>query len=656
LYFDATKLTIPAMYGCDMLMIPQGLRSHFELRFYPDLPISELYLTNDAVLTLRRNSLRTSQQLKTVHVSSNFNGGLEVQLDSRCLTPMMLRNNRLSSELHQSALVLMRDAALKNRAQIVYSAIEIANGLFANIDEHNKEFASREYARAIESLEIEAIHLDNVLQGTVSPNFQNTWVSPLKTLQIFQPEFHFNPTYPNALTISAKAGELELVRLLLMDPRVHPDNNSLHAACAKGHTEIVRLLLQRVKAHRRNLNVACQNGHTEIVRMLLVHINPTAENLMGACEDGFADIVRLLHVVANRNHLELACARGNTEIVNILLTHVTPTNLALYLACKHGHATIVSKLLPFINPNIEILPEGALKIACVNGHVNVVKILLPHVSMPFLPKGLCRFADIKLIQLLLNSFTHEDLQDAILGLNYDVVKLLRSHVKIDTHELIRFANQRILLSSDPHGLWNFFQNPEENLKNEKLRILLMVEQSLITPFDVLKTIVESACNHNIVHWIHTVVVNPQVAFAYLEFAIKRCQSNHNFKTVVDAILTHIPQQLTSLDGVRNLLLALSLCPTNEGFLSIVPFARKEDVIEIAAMSPRASSLLYALLDFPDLEPATAIRFACQFGHIDILRRVLASPHKDRLGADVIDLARQYGHPEIEYLLQQRFAN
>jgi len=72
-------------------------------------------------------------------------------------------------------------------------------------------------------------------------------------------------------------GHLEVVRLLLSDPRVDPSVNNNYAirrASENGHTKIVRLLLvdPRVDPSANNnyaIRRASGNGHLEVVRLLL---------------------------------------------------------------------------------------------------------------------------------------------------------------------------------------------------------------------------------------------------------------------------------------------------------------------------------------------------------------------------------------------------
>jgi ankyrin repeat protein len=101
----------------------------------------------------------------------------------------------------------------------------------------------------------------------------------------------------------------EILRLLLdrgVDPAAN-DNRVLRWACADGHMDIVRLLLElplvRCAAFdKESLRSASKNGHTKIVRLLLAlpperGVNPGAQNnfaFQSACQFGHSEIVRML--------------------------------------------------------------------------------------------------------------------------------------------------------------------------------------------------------------------------------------------------------------------------------------------------------------------------------------------------------------------------
>ncbi|KNC53544.1 uncharacterized protein AMSG_11644 [Thecamonas trahens ATCC 50062] len=110
-----------------------------------------------------------------------------------------------------------------------------------------------------------------------------------------------------ALTWAAKGGNIDVVNVLLADPRIDPGSSSsaLSWAASRGDSDVVRALL----AHPRTdpgamanaaLVTASINGHTTTVGILLAHpqVDATARNgeaMSRAYMAGHTRIVRLLH-------------------------------------------------------------------------------------------------------------------------------------------------------------------------------------------------------------------------------------------------------------------------------------------------------------------------------------------------------------------------
>ena len=151
--------------------------------------------------------------------------------------------------------------------------------------------------------------------------------------------------------------------------------NTLHAASAGGHTEIVQILLEKGAEvnvqggdYGTALGAASAGGHTEIVQILLE--NGAEVNAEGG-RYGTA--------------LGVASARGHTEIVQILLEKGAEVNVqggdygtALGAASAGGHTEIVQILL---ENGAEVNAEGgrygtALGVASARGHTEIVQMLL----------------------------------------------------------------------------------------------------------------------------------------------------------------------------------------------------------------------------------------------------------------------------------------
>ena len=115
--------------------------------------------------------------------------------------------------------------------------------------------------------------LDPSFDGTFLVKYVivNNHVSLLKVLLLNK-----KTNLDDCIEIAIQNGRLEMVKILLKDPRVDPsgDNNySIRRASKNGHLEIVKLLLQdpRVDPSDRNnysIKVASENGHIKIVRLL----------------------------------------------------------------------------------------------------------------------------------------------------------------------------------------------------------------------------------------------------------------------------------------------------------------------------------------------------------------------------------------------------
>ena len=90
------------------------------------------------------------------------------------------------------------------------------------------------------------------------------------------------------LEIASDDGQLEMVKILLKDPRVDPsddNNNSIRRASKNGHLEIVKLLLQDPRVdpsdgNNYSIKAASENGHIKIVRLLLKdpRVDPSDDN------------------------------------------------------------------------------------------------------------------------------------------------------------------------------------------------------------------------------------------------------------------------------------------------------------------------------------------------------------------------------------------
>ena len=149
-----------------------------------------------------------------------------------------------------------------------------------------------------------------------------------------------------------------LVHLLLANPRIDPNNEDfLKKAIEQGQTEIVRMLLPRVvlSVHNNALVVASVNGHTEIVRILLA--DPRVDPAYGgnyafenACARGHIDVVRLLlpriNPAADYNcAIELASSNGQVNVVRLLLADPRVIRGKLKSAIEHASTEEIKAII-----------------------------------------------------------------------------------------------------------------------------------------------------------------------------------------------------------------------------------------------------------------------------------------------------------------------
>ena len=163
----------------------------------------------------------------------------------------------------------------------------------------------------------------------------------------------------------------------------------LHAACSKGHLEIVKFLIEEKGCNHTQvyqeeeslpispLHVACGYGHLDIVRYL---VDEQSVDLAGANSD-------------NVTPLHAACAMGHLEIVKFLIeekgcnpaqTYLTKEGIEispLHSACETGHVDIVRYLVDeqSVDPNSDNSTGTSftpLHMACSEGQLEVVKFLI----------------------------------------------------------------------------------------------------------------------------------------------------------------------------------------------------------------------------------------------------------------------------------------
>eukprot|EP00981_Chlorochromonas_danica_P008738 scaffold2302_cov209-Ochromonas_danica.AAC.2 len=211
-----------------------------------------------------------------------------------------------------------------------------------------------------------------------------------------------------ALHISAARGHAEMVRLLLLHPEIavnvvdsEHETTPFYAACSGGHAAVVKYLLAdgRVDVMKANecqttpFYAACSHGHVAVVKYLL------ADNKVDVMK---ANEVLLWLVVVFIEMLDAnviipyeitpfcaACSGGHVEIVKLLLSdsrvdqdivkadyrQTTPFSAA----CSSGHWEVVKLLLADSRVDVNKVDQDGFSPfynACLLGHMEVVKLLL----------------------------------------------------------------------------------------------------------------------------------------------------------------------------------------------------------------------------------------------------------------------------------------
>ncbi|ORY50471.1 hypothetical protein BCR33DRAFT_713264 [Rhizoclosmatium globosum] len=194
-----------------------------------------------------------------------------------------------------------------------------------------------------------------------------------------------NPVVGELLFGTARYNRLEMMDLVLQDPRVTPPNAALNTAVNRGYTDIVKRLLKDGRVDPANhanqcICVAAQSGFAEICEVLLTDpsVDPSARRnlpLIKGIQNGFLEVVRVLVAdprvdpAANGNlEIGFAARFGNIEICKLLLAdwNVDPSandHAAFMFAIETENFPVVELFLKDarIDPNCD--DNAALQVA-----------------------------------------------------------------------------------------------------------------------------------------------------------------------------------------------------------------------------------------------------------------------------------------------------
>ncbi|KAJ3318151.1 hypothetical protein HDV06_000780 [Boothiomyces sp. JEL0866] len=204
----------------------------------------------------------------------------------------------------------------------------------------------------------------------------------------------------DALFSATQTGSLEIVELLLRDPRVDPsdmDSIAFRNACSNGHYEIVKTFVRdgRTNFEADNnfgLGIACEHGFVDIVR-LLVDICDPADNdyyaFKAAIENGHLEILQLMLKQKDYDFdlVGFATTHNQTKIVEYLLSYgIDPTKNDCYSlrhAVKHQQIEIFKLLLKDNRVDPRIRKNYPIGKACELGNMEMVQMLLQRDIDPY---------------------------------------------------------------------------------------------------------------------------------------------------------------------------------------------------------------------------------------------------------------------------------
>lgn len=225
------------------------------------------------------------------------------------------------------------------------------------------------------------------------------------------------------MKMAADLGDEALLRLLLRNGvaidthLLDTSETALHIATRRGHTEFVRLLLQKgitlsvkTSVGLTALDLGAQMGRLAILTELLKHMSKSDIRL----QTDFA--------------LFLAAPTGNVEVAEVLLDHGAQLTwrddlgrTALHKAAEHGHDAVVELLLKHDAEieDVDEMGETALMKAAKNGQIEVARTLLERegdpLAMDYIKCSALSWAFLgghqATVEILLDYIPMEDIQE-----------------------------------------------------------------------------------------------------------------------------------------------------------------------------------------------------------------------------------------------------
>ena len=231
-----------------------------------------------------------------------------------------------------------------------------------------------------------------------------------------------NVNFDVVFKIAVQTGCAEVVKLLLEDKRFSPVDCFI-TATQRGHLDVVKMLLadDRCDPSRNTssnpMAVAATRRYIEIVRALLEdgRVVPDEHVLSAASSGGSVEIVKLLldreGVEPYSGLITCAATSGNVEVVELLLTLVDPEHESLYCAARSGHTNVVDVLLTDGRADPCFKDNASIRKSVANKHADVIELLLRDGRADALAGLTC--APTKEIALMLMPFAGDDLANAM---------------------------------------------------------------------------------------------------------------------------------------------------------------------------------------------------------------------------------------------------
>ncbi|KAI8901717.1 hypothetical protein BC833DRAFT_576393 [Globomyces pollinis-pini] len=191
-----------------------------------------------------------------------------------------------------------------------------------------------------------------------------------------------------AIEMAFKTGNLEMIRILLLDINVNP-NRALKRIHPQSDLDCIRFLIQHYRTNLdKSLILLIENGFTDLACELIQSKTLTSETSVywtAAYHNNWkvmkAWITRNNHV----SHYELfiyaraAISQGHTDVLDVLLNHTGILDdysfeLMRWVA-THRHADAMKKILPLANITSESIND-VLYYACMSGDRDIMIMLL----------------------------------------------------------------------------------------------------------------------------------------------------------------------------------------------------------------------------------------------------------------------------------------